>query len=166
MSDTNERYFDATIKKVEIIAPRFEDMGADAFEIVFTVTEDETGKDAEVSLEVSGRYGQGTLGNKKQSEITVDSLKSLGYKHDCDFSSVDELVGSACRIRAKMNAKGTRMNYYFTQNKREALSSEELAKRTAKIMGQMKSASHAPAKATAPAPDPFGATDDDDNTPF
>lgn len=159
-NDTEERYFNGTIKNVDIIAPRFDDMGTSAFEIAFTVTEDESQNEVEMFLEVSDRYGQGTLKDKKQSTITVDTLKNLGYKHDCDFSLVNELIGEPCRVRGKMNGKGTRMNYYFTSNKRESLSPEELAKRTAAIMGQMtgKTTAKTAAKAT---PDPFGSSDDD-----
>lgn len=157
-TEAEQRYFNGTIKDVDIIEPRFDDMGSDSFEIAFIVTEEGTENDVEVYLEVSDRYGMGTMKDKKQSSITVETLKGLGYEHASDFSRVEELIGSACRVFAKMNNKGTRMNYYFTMSKRESLSKEEIVKRTRALMGQ------APAQAQSSKPaeaDPFADSSED-----
>lgn len=161
-TEAEQRYFNGTIKDVDIIAPRYDDMGSDSFEIAFIVTEEGTENDVELYLEVSDRYGMGTLKDKKQSILTVETLKGLEYQHGCDFSRVNELIGAPCRVRGKRNAKGTRMNYYFTSSKRESLSPEEIVKRTRALMGQ------APAQAQSSKPaeaDPF-ADSSEDAPPF
>ena len=166
-TEAEQRYFNGTIKDVDIIEPRFDDMGSDSFEIAFIVTEEGTENDVELYLEVSDRYGMGTLKDKKQSTLTVETLKGLGYQHDYDFSRVNELIGAPCRVRAKLNAKGTRMNYYFTSSKRESLSPEEIAKRTRALMGQAPMG-QAPAQAKSSKPaeaDPF-ADSSEDAPPF
>lgn len=149
----DSKYFDGTIKGVDITAPRFSDAGENAFELNFTVANNEDGTEVEVPLEVSARYGMGTMSNQTYSEITIKQLESLGYKHGMDFSQINTLVGTSCRISGKMNKKGTQYNYYFSR-KREALDPSDIAKRTAAIMAQMNACK--PAAAQTDPTSPFG----------
>ncbi len=139
MSTITEGYYNGVIKSVEPIEPRFKDMGENAFELLFVVDIEEKGE-FEVFLEVSQRYGQGTLQNKTQLEITNETLKGLGYEKGNDLSDLDSLTGKACRIRAKEGTNG-RMNFYFSSNNRTAIAKKDVQAKMKAILQQVQNSS-------------------------
>lgn len=155
--DAIERYFDTKIKAVDIIEPRFKESGENAFEVQFTV-EDEEGKEIELFLEVSDRAGMGTLAGKSQMQITKETLGHLGYKFGDDYSQVETLIGSPCRVRAKLNAKGN-LNYYFATGRVVIKDKKVIAGKVAAIMKQLQACKPEAQPAEAEAEDevnPFG----------
>ena len=157
-TNMTERFFNTKIEGVELLEPRFKEAGENAFELCFSCN-DEEGQPVEVFVEVSGRYGQGTLSAKTQFEIATDQLKSLGYEHGNDFSRVDELIGKDCRIKAKLNTKGN-MVYYFTNQRRDPVAKEGVQAKVAAILAQMKAmkpggAGAAPAASQSAEANPF-----------
>lgn len=113
------------------------------------------GQEEMIYLEVSNDYGKGFNSQRTQIEITFETLKSLGYEGTnnfaADYGKLKALVGKPCRVFGKVSTKGF-WNYYFSSGRRRTrVSSDALAARMARLMGQQA----APAAAPAPDVNPF-----------
>lgn len=90
MKFQSEGTFKVKIVAADIVEAKFAD--APAVDVMLTV-ETADGHSDEWRGEVSDRYGRGNYADKKQCDITIETLRKLGYQHGSDFSRIDTLVG-------------------------------------------------------------------------
>lgn len=147
---TKEGYYDGLIQSIEPIKNRF---GKAGFELYAKVgIFDADGKTPlgveEVFMEVSDAYGQPPMNDRTQKQITLDTLKSIGFQFGEDLSKLSMLNNVKCRIKAKLDTKKN-MRFYFSSHREvEKISVEDAMKMMAAIGGG----------ATASATSPFNAT--------
>ena len=143
MSLTKEGTYQAQIKAVTPIEPRFPEVPQPAFELMFNI-QSEHGEEAEIYLEFSGRMGKGNNAQKTQSAMSAETLHAIGYAAGADFSRIGELVGKVVPINVKKSDKGY-YNAYFATYTTTKLDPASLAARVAAMTGQ-----------PAVQPNPFG----------
>lgn len=86
----SEGRFPVTITEALIGEPKFNKNAA--FDVYLKV-DDGNGQVDYWNGEVSNDFGRGTLSDKKQVEITLMTLRKIGWKHECEFAKIGELVG-------------------------------------------------------------------------
>lgn len=157
---SEDLYLDAEIYGVEIFEHRFQERlnGADGFEIMFTCKRSDTGEEVETYLEISPNYCSGNLSTKRQIDVSLERLESLGYKHGNDLSKIAELAGTPCRLRGRLH--NGKYYYSFCAESRKPLDSKTVADKMAKIMAQVSG------KTTAPEPAPAAPAEDPEDNPF
>jgi hypothetical protein len=112
MSVTTEGAFQAQIKNVEIVDPRFQDMPPESFELKFDLVLN-NGESGETYLEVSSRMGKGNMSDRSQMQITLDTLEKIGWTAGLDFSKLSTLNGKVINVTVKKSANGKYMNIYI-----------------------------------------------------
>jgi hypothetical protein len=136
MSVTQEGAFQAQVKNVEIIEPRFQDMPPESFELKFDL-QLANGETGETYLEVSTRMGKGNMSDRSQVQITMETLEKLGWTHGMDFSKVTTFIGKVINVTVKKSANGKYMNIYLNGGFADKpLPAAELARRVALLTGQ------------------------------
>lgn len=160
----SEGKFAVTITEAILGEPKFNKNAA--FDVYLKV-EDEKGQMDYWNGEVSNDYGKGTMGDKQQVEITLITLRKLGWKHERDFAKIGELVGT--KTVATTKASNPDQNGRVFYNVRylgdgggsapKAFNASEIAQRLAMLNG---GASFAPpvddtlSEMGGPAENPFG----------
>ena len=152
-----EGNYEAVIQSAELIEPRFNDMPANAFEIHLPVKTDH-GEEADVYLEISSRYGQGTKSSQTQAQISMDTLLSVGWQYGVEWSRISTLVGKRVPIYTKRSkTKPSIMNAYISTSDARIvpISPEEAVRRAQMMLGQP-SLPPAPTQAPPVPANPFG----------
>ena len=129
MSLTKEGTYQAQIKAVTPIEPRFPEVPQPAFELMFNI-QTEHGEEAEIYLEFSCRMGKGNNAQKTQSAMSAETLHAIGYAAGADFSRIGELVGKVVPINVKKSDKGY-YNAYFATYTTTKIDPSSLAARVA-----------------------------------
>jgi len=148
-----EGNFEATVQSAELIEPRFNDMPANAFEVHLSVKTD-SGEEADVYLEISNRYGQGTKSSQTQAQISMDTLLSIGWQYGVEWSRISTLIGKRVPIYTKRSkTKPSIVNAYISTSEARnvPISPEEAARRAQMMLGQQPPPPPAPVN-------PFGGT--------
>jgi hypothetical protein len=136
MSVTTEGAFQAQIKNVEIVDPRFQDMPPESFELKFDL-QISNGETGETYLEVSSRMGKGNMSDRNQMQITLDTLEKIGWTSGLDFSKLATLTGKLINVTVKKSANGKYVNIYIGGGFADKpIAAAEAARRVAMMTGQ------------------------------
>lgn len=136
MSVTTEGAFQAQIKNVEIVDPRFQDMPPESFELKFDLVLN-NGESGETYLEVSSRMGKGNMSDRSQMQITLDTLEKIGWTAGLDFSKLSTLNGKVINVTVKKSGNGKYTNIYIGGGfVDKPIAASEAARRVALMTGQ------------------------------
>ena len=135
-------------KKVKLGSVAFADpkfsKAAGAFDICIRVTD--VSNDAEsdwARLEMSSDYGKGNFANRTQAEITMDTLRKLGFEGE-DLTTLEEQLlerEAVVHVKESKGREGDKTFYnvqYFVTgggNEPEAIAVDEMKRRLAMLMG-------------------------------
>ncbi|MCK9326570.1 MAG: hypothetical protein M0P69_13850 [Bacteroidales bacterium] len=134
---TSEGRFPVTITEALLTEAKFNETDQNAFDVCLHV-ETEDGQSGDWTGEISNNYGMGTMSDKRQSEITLITLKKLGWNHGLDFSKIEELVGVKTTATTKASTTGDNKTYYNVRylgdgNRKTKLNANDIAKRVAAL---------------------------------
>ena len=103
---TSEGKFPVTITEALLTEAKFNETDPNAFDVCLHV-ETEDGQSGDWTGEISNNYGAwAPWSDKRQSEITLITLKKLGWNHGLDFSKIEELVGVKTTATTKASTIG------------------------------------------------------------
>jgi len=146
------------IQDVKFAEPKFAE-GANDFDIAIRVTNVENEAESDwARLEVSQDPGKGNFATMTQAEITLKTLRNLGYEGDDLTTLKTQLVGkkTTAMIKESTGKDGTKIFYNVqyigggSANEPEEIDDATMKARVAALFG----GAAAPAEATAPAPAP------------
>ena len=135
---TSEGRFPVEITEAVLTEAKFNKTNPNAFDVCLHV-ETEDGQSDDWSGEISNDYGTGTMADKRQHEITLMTLKKLGWSHGLDFSKIDELVGVKTVATTKAATGSDNKTYYNVRylgdsgNRKPKLDAADIAKRVAAL---------------------------------
>lgn len=135
---TSEGRFPVTITEALLTEAKFNETDPNAFDVCLHV-ETEDGQSGDWTGEISNDWGMGTMASKRQSEITLITLKKLGWNHGLDFSKIEELVGVKTTATTKASTAGDNKTYYNVRylgdggNRKTKLNANDIAKRVAAL---------------------------------
>jgi hypothetical protein len=165
-------------KKVKLGAVAFADpkfsKATGAFDICIKVTDAANEADSDwARLEMSSDYGTGNFSNRTQTEITMETLRKLGFEGDDLTTLEDQLSGKDAIVHVK-EAKGKEgdrsffnVKYFVTGGADpEAIDKDEMKRRLAILTGKAPTTvGGAAATAAASAATPAAATSAPVNPP-
>ena len=98
-----EGSFKVTITEATLAESKFDKNNPEVVDVALLLkTED--GQQDWWTGELSKKYGVGTMAGKMQWEITLESLKKIGWKHDTDIS--EETLKSLVGVETEVYVKG------------------------------------------------------------
>jgi hypothetical protein len=152
--------YQVTVVEAVIAEPKFAQ--PPAFDVALKVQTDD-GQADWWRGEVSGSYGKGNCSDRTQAQLTMETLKKLGWQYEGDLAQIGTLVGvkTTAHVEATKSKKDDKMFYnvkYLGEGSMapKALDPSMVRDRMAALFGQPAAAA-APVTAppAAPAGNPF-----------
>lgn len=99
MRFTEAKTYEVEIVEAFLAAPKFSKEEG-AFDVAVLVRDAE-GHEDYWRGEISSEWGKGNFSDRTQAEITLLTLKNVGWQHGTDFSKIGELVGTKTTATVK-----------------------------------------------------------------
>lgn len=153
MRFTKAGQIEVEIVDATIAEPHWDNAPEGAFDVALKVRDAENHEDWWRG-EVSGAYGKGNFSDKTQAEITMLTLKNIGWKNLTRFDLIRELVGVKTTAMIKESKKDDKIFYNVSylggggSEEPKALSPDQILARAARFFPEAAAGAGAATTAT------------------